>query len=148
MGAPRSPGPPSGEGGTGPLMLRLLHTADVHLGARHADLGDQASDQRERQFSAFVATVDLALAERVDLFLVAGDLFDSNVQPRRSVERATSQLRRLVDARIRSVLIPGTHDVYDRASIYRAYDLAAMSGAVGSDLVTVLDPDHVDVHLA
>ena len=33
-------------------MLRLLHTADVHLGARHADLGDQASAQRERQFAA------------------------------------------------------------------------------------------------
>jgi exonuclease SbcD len=128
-------------------MLRLLHTADVHLGARHADLGDQAAAQRERQFAAFVASTDLAIAERVDLVLIAGDLFDSNVQPRRSVERAASQLRRLVEARIRTVLIPGTHDVYDRASIYRAYDLAAMSGAVGSDLVTVLDPDHVDVHL-
>ena len=128
-------------------MLRLLHTADVHLGARHADLGDQASAQRERQYAAFVASVDLALAERVDLFLIAGDLFDSNVQPRRSVERAASQLRRLVDGRIRTVLIPGTHDVYDRSSIYRTYDVAAMSGALGTDLVTVLDPDHTDVHL-
>jgi DNA repair exonuclease SbcCD nuclease subunit len=129
-------------------MLRLLHTADVHLGARHEDLGDQAVAQRERQFAAFVASIDLALAERVDLFLVAGDLFDSNVQPRRSVERAGSQLRRLVESRIRTVLIPGTHDVYDRGSIYRAYDMAAMSGAIGTDLVTVLDPDHTDVHLA
>jgi DNA repair protein SbcD/Mre11 len=128
-------------------VLRLLHTADVHLGARHADLGDRAATQRERQFAAFVATIDLALDEKVDLVLIAGDLFDSNVQPRRSVERAASQLQRLVDARIRLVIAPGTHDVYDRASIYRAYDLAAMAGAVGSDLVTVLDPDHPDVHL-
>ncbi|MEO8272443.1 MAG: DNA repair exonuclease [Chloroflexota bacterium] len=128
-------------------MLRLLHTADVHLGARHADLGDRAATQRERQFAAFVATVDLALAEKVDLVLIAGDLFDSNVQPRRSVERAAAQLQRLVEARIRIVVAPGTHDVYDRASIYRTYDLAAMAGAVGSDLVTVLDPEHVDVHL-
>ncbi|HJP87675.1 MAG TPA: DNA repair exonuclease [Candidatus Limnocylindrales bacterium] len=128
-------------------MLRLLHTADVHLGARHTDLGDRAATQRERQFAAFVATVDLALAEKVDLVLIAGDLFDSNVQPRRSVERAAAQLKRLVDARIRIVIAPGTHDLYDRASIYRAYDLAAMSGAVGSDLVTVLDPDHREVHL-
>lgn len=88
-------------------MLRLLHTADVHLGARHADLGDRAATQRERQFAAFVATIDLALAEKVDLVLIAGDLFDSNVQPRRSVERAASQLRRLVDARIRIVIAPG-----------------------------------------
>lgn len=129
-------------------MLRLLHTADVHLGARHADLGDRAATQRERQFAAFVATIDLAIAEKVDLVLIAGDLFDSNVQPRRSVERAAAQLKRLVEARIRIVIGPGTHDVYDRASIYRAYDLAAMSGAVGSDLVTVLDPEHPEVFLS
>ena len=128
-------------------MLRLLHTAAVHLGARHADLGDRAATQRERQFAAFVATVDLALAEKVDLVLIAGDLFDSNTQPRRSVERAAAQIKRLVDARIRVVIAPGTHDVYDRASIYRAYDLPALAGAVGSDLVTVLDPEHHDVHL-
>ncbi len=128
-------------------MLRLLHTADVHLGARHADLGDRAATQRERQFAAFVATIDLALAEKVDLVLIAGDLFDSNVQPRRSVERAAAQLKRLVDARIRIVIAPGTHDLFDRASIYRAYDLPALAGAVGSDLVTVLDPEHPDVHL-
>jgi len=128
-------------------MLRLLHTADVHLGARHTDLGDRAAMQRERQYAAFVATVDLALSAKVDLVLIAGDLFDSNVQPRRSVERAAAQLKRLVDARIRIVIAPGTHDVYDRASIYRAYDFAALAGAVGSDLVTVLDPEHPDVHL-
>src|SRR3972149_4153628 len=71
-------------------MLRVLHTADVPLGARHADLGEQAAAQRERQFAAFRATVDVALAEPVDLVLIAGDLFDSNVQPRRSVERVAA----------------------------------------------------------
>jgi len=127
-------------------MLRLLHTADVHLGARHADLGTQAAAQRERQFDAFRATVDLAIAEKVDAVLIAGDLFDSNVQPRRSVERVAAELKRLVGARIRTVIVPGTHDVYDGASIYRAYDLPALAGAVGSDLVTVLTPDRPDIH--
>ncbi len=129
-------------------MLRIIHTADVHLGARHDDLGEQAAAQRERQFAAFKATIDLALAEKVDLFLVAGDLFDSNVQPRRSVERVAAELKRLADARIRSVIIPGTHDVYDRASIYRAYDLAELAG-VGPDdeMITVLEPDRPWIHL-
>jgi DNA repair exonuclease SbcCD nuclease subunit len=129
-------------------VLRLVHTADVHLGARHTDLGDQATAQRERQFAAFRATVDLAIAEKVDLFLIAGDLFDSNTQPRRSVERVTTELRRLADATIRTVIIPGTHDVYDRASIYRAFDLAAMAGVpAGSGYVTVLTPDAPEVDL-
>ena len=47
--------------------------------------------QRERQFAAFKASVDLAISEQVDLFLVAGDLFDSNVQPKRSVERVAAR---------------------------------------------------------
>ncbi len=127
-------------------MLRLLHTADVHLGARHADLGEQAAAQRERQFAAFRATVDLALAEKVDLVLIAGDLFDSNTQPRRSVERVAAELNRLAEATIRTVLIPGTHDVYDRASIYRANDLAAMAGVTrDSELVVVLTPDSPEI---
>jgi DNA repair exonuclease SbcCD nuclease subunit len=129
-------------------MLRIIHTADVHLGARHDDLGEQAAAQRERQFAAFSKAVDLALAEKVDLFLISGDLFDSNVQPRRSVQRVAAELRRLVDARIRTVIIPGTHDVYDRASIYRAYDLPTMAGSTARDAwVTVLQPDRPYVHL-
>ncbi len=127
-------------------MLRLLHTADVHLGARHADLGEQAAAQRERQFAAFRATVDLALAERVDVVLVAGDLFDSNTQPRRSVERVAAELRRLADGAIRTVVIPGTHDVYDGASVYRAYDLAALAGLPpDADRIVVLTPERPDV---
>ncbi len=130
-------------------MLRIIHTADVHLGARHDDLGEQAAAQRERQFAAFKATIDLALAEKVDLVLIAGDLFDSNVQPRRSVERVAAELKRLAEARIRTVIIPGTHDVCDRASIYRAYDLAALAGSTAGDgMITVLDPEHASVHLA
>ncbi len=129
-------------------MLRIIHTADVHLGARHDDLGEQASAQRERQFAAFAAAIDLALAEKVDLFLIAGDLFDSNVQPRRSVERVAEQLKRLAESKIRTVIIPGTHDCYDRASIYRAYDLAALAGSgPNDDLVTVLTPDRPSVHV-
>jgi DNA repair protein SbcD/Mre11 len=129
-------------------MLRIVHTADVHLGARHDDLGEQAAAQRERQFAAFTATVDLAIAERVDLVLIAGDLFDSNVQPRRSVERVAAELARLVQARIRTAIIPGTHDVYDRASIYRAYDLKTLAGSTDADdFLTVLTPDLPAVYL-
>jgi exonuclease SbcD len=120
-------------------MLRLLHTADVHLGARHTDLGERAAVLRERQFAAFRASVDLAIAEKVDIFLVAGDLFDSNTQPRRSVERVAAELGRLARAGIRTVIIPGTHDVYDGASIYRSYDLAGIAQAA-SDWVVVLTP--------
>jgi DNA repair exonuclease SbcCD nuclease subunit len=138
----------TGQEAIGDRMLRLLHTADVHLGARHADLGEAATAQRERQFAAFKASVDLAIEQKVDLFIVAGDLFDSNTQPRRSVERVAAELQRLAGAKIRSVLVPGTHDCYEHSSIYRAYDLKAMAGSTpDDDLVTVMTPDRPSIDL-
>ncbi|MGZ6260549.1 MAG: metallophosphoesterase family protein [Candidatus Limnocylindrales bacterium] len=127
-------------------MPRLLHMADVHLGARHQDLGQAAAEQRERQFDAFRRALDLALAEHVDVVLVAGDLFDSNQQPRRSVERAAAELGRLPAAGAHVVVIPGTHDVYDHSSLYRIHDLAALAGVKpGGDGLVVLTPERPEV---
>ena len=130
--------PTANEGRSAP-MPRLMHMADVHLGARHDDLGPVAAAQRERQFAAFQRAVELALAEKVDMVLISGDLFDSNSQPRRSVERAATELSKLVKQRIPVVIIPGTHDCYDAGSIYRVFDIAELCGAPpDSNLVTVL----------
>jgi DNA repair exonuclease SbcCD nuclease subunit len=114
-------------------MLRLMHMADVHLGARHHDLGPQAAAQRERQFAAFKRAVDLAIAEKIELVLICGDLFDSNSQPRRSIERAAAELHRLIEKHIRVVIIPGTHDSYDAGSIFRVYDVPSMVTGKSND---------------
>jgi DNA repair exonuclease SbcCD nuclease subunit len=130
-------------------MPLLLHLADVHLGARHADMGAAAVKQRERQLAGFRRALDEGLKAGVDAALVCGDLFDSNAQPRRSVEQAVAQLKRLTDVGIRAILIPGTHDVYDSRSIYRAFDLHRMAGLpAGSDLLTVLTPERPELLLA
>lgn len=127
-------------------MPLLLHLADVHLGARHADMGAAAVQQRVRQLAAFERAIDEGLSASVDAALICGDLFDSNAQPRRSVEVAVGQLKRLTDAGVRVVIIPGTHDVYDNRSIYRAFDLTRLAGlAPGSDLLTVLTPEQPEV---
>jgi DNA repair protein SbcD/Mre11 len=127
-------------------MLRVLHMADVHLGVRHPGMGTAAAAQRERQYVAFVAALRLAASEHVDLVLIAGDLFDSNVQPRRTVERVAGDLRRAVDAGCRVILLPGLHDIYDSASVYRAWDLVTLAGlAPDADSLVVLTPDRASV---
>ena len=127
-------------------MPRLLHLADVHLGARHPDLGAAASRLRERQAAAFRRAVDAGIEARVDVALVAGDLFDSGTQPRRVVEAAAIELRRLTERNIRVVLIPGGHDSWEGGSVYRVFDLRLMAGlSEGSDLLTVLTPHRSEV---
>lgn len=130
-------------------MPRLLHMADVHLGARHRDLGAAAQKQRDRQFAAFRRAIDVALERQVDAVLIVGDLFDSNSQPRRTAERAASELRRLADRQIPTVIIPGTHDCYDPTSIYRALSLPELAGLDhgATQLITVLTPERPDVVL-
>lgn len=129
-------------------MLRMLHLADAQLGARHPDLGDAAAHQRERQQAALAAAVDVALAEGVALVLVSGGLFATSLAPRRTVERAGAEIGRLAAAGIRTIVLPGRHDPDDRASVYRAYDLAGLAGVSDGDgLVSVLRTESPVVHV-
>lgn len=111
-------------------------------------MGAAAAAQRERQAQAFARAIDAGLEANVDAALICGDLFDSNAQPRRSVESAVAQLRRFTHRGTRVIIIPGTHDVYDKRSIYRAFDLATMAGLPpGSELLTVLTPERPELLL-
>jgi hypothetical protein len=122
-------------------MLRLLHLADVHLGARHAELGRVGAEQRERQWQAFDRAVDLAVSEHCGVLVIAGDLFDGNAQPQAAVERLARSLARLAAAGIQAVILPGDSDPHDATSIYRAYDLASLGELpAGSDAIHVLVP--------
>ena len=88
-------------------MLRLVHTADWHLG--HTLHGyDRAFEHRA--FLAWLA--DLLETERADALVVAGDVFDS-ANPPASAQRAFYAF--LVEARRRrpdldTVVIAGNHD--------------------------------------
>lgn len=106
------------------MSLKLLHTADVHLGAKFLSLGHKGEDQRAQLLQAFDDTVNLAIRERVNLFLIAGDLFDSANVSRSLVARVAYRLRDLGAVGIPVLVTPGTHDPYGERSIWRAAELA------------------------
>lgn len=117
-------------------MIRLLHTADIHLGARFLALGDKGAAQRQQLKAAFKNLVSLAVAEHVHIVLIAGDLFDSNQQPQANVDLVVEQFGLLAASNIPVCLIPGTHDCFDSASIYRKFDFPARC----PNLALFLDP--------
>ena len=100
-------------------MLRIIHTSDIHLGAKFTSFGARASTQRQALEQAFTAVVDHAIASKANLFLIAGDLFDSNFPSHKTVTFVKGQLKRLNDERIWTVILPGTHDCLSRESIYK-----------------------------
>lgn len=85
-------------------MIRILHTADWHLGREFhgADLGPQ----HQAFFDWLTGEVE---ARDIDLLLMAGDIFDRALPPVAAVEMLNRELARLA-AITEVVLVTGNHD--------------------------------------
>jgi DNA repair exonuclease SbcCD nuclease subunit len=94
--------------------LRLLHTSDVHLDDRIGE-GEQTSSGQ----AGFVAVINAAIEHDVDLFLLAGDLFDHNRVKQPCLDFASYQLSRLSCP---VAMITGNHDCFADYSVYHRYD--------------------------
>lgn len=92
----------------------ILHTSDIHLDNNIGEAGAESSAQL-----GFIKVIDTALAMRVDLFLLAGDLFDHNRVGDACLEFASSQLARLTCP---VVMVTGNHDCLADHSVYHRYD--------------------------
>lgn len=127
--------------------MRLLHTSDWHLGR---------SFHREGMLTHQAAYVDHLLelieAERVDLVVVAGDIYDRALPHVDAVKLADEALSRLASSRAKVVLSSGNHDSAHRLGFSsRLIDAAGVfirtdPGQVGTPVV--LDDEHgpVAVH--
>ncbi|MEW6229467.1 MAG: DNA repair exonuclease [Bacillota bacterium] len=104
-------------------MIRCLHLADLHLGWTPQFLGDNRTGIRQKERDALLQkAVDYALnpASRIDLVLIAGDLFESHRPDPSLVEEVLRQLGRLERAGILVVTVPGNHDeISYHDSVYR-----------------------------
>jgi len=103
-------------------MLKILHTADIHLGAKFSGLGNKGASQREQLRITFKNVITTAINEKVNIVLIAGDLFDANQQPQRNIDLVTEQFDLLGSNNIPVCLVPGTHDSFDSYSIYKKVD--------------------------
>ena len=89
-------------------MIKLIHTADLHLGSPIAGLPEEvASELREELFTTLAKICELAESERADAILISGDLFDEP-SPSRSVADRTFAL--LGRAGVPVFISPGNHD--------------------------------------
>ena len=103
-------------------MVKILHTADIHLGAKFPGLGNKGDSQRAQLRITFRNIVATAIDESVNIVLIAGDLFNANQQPQRNIDLVIEQFNLLGSNNIPVCLVPGTHDSLDSSSIYRKVD--------------------------
>jgi exonuclease SbcD len=100
-------------------MLRLLHTADLHLDTPFTGSGltrDQVIARRGELLSVFQELMRTAAARMVDLVLIAGDLFEEkNVIPA-TLDRVFAAIGELHPIPV--LVSPGNHDPYHPGSPY------------------------------
>jgi exonuclease SbcD len=93
--------------------MKFLHLADVHLGMENYGRIDPSTGLHTRLedfIKCFSFAIDIALDEKVDLVIFAGDAYkNSNPNPTHQREFA-KQIYRLSEADIPVVLINGNHD--------------------------------------
>lgn len=87
-------------------MVQILHIADVHLGARPYNL----EFRRDDIYRVFEEIVEVALRERPEAVVVAGDLFDKPRPQLRDIKRAVEALKLLEQRGIPVVAAHGEHD--------------------------------------
>ncbi len=112
-------------------MIRILHTADLHLDGSFPRLGNRSALRQVDFLETFERILSIAIKNEVHLLLVAGDLFDHPRPGPVALGKVQSGLKRLADRGIVCVLLPGTHDnLVASSSVYRQ---ANFSGAIVLD---------------
>ncbi len=86
--------------------MRILHTADWHLGARLVER------ERLTEHAAFLDwLIDTLRKEKIDALLLSGDVFDAANPPQDAVGLYFDFLKRLADLRtVKAVITGGNHD--------------------------------------
>lgn len=88
--------------------VKILHTADIHIGARDAFLGTSADSRRFETLLTFENIIDLAAKENVELIAIAGDLFDSEAPENEFVSAVFKKIESI--PQIKVVYCAGNHD--------------------------------------
>lgn len=115
--------------------MKILHTADWQIGKRYGQFDpDEATLLAEARFEVVVRIAECALAEAVDLILVAGDVFDAQGVTDRTILRLFQAMATYPRP---WAMIPGNHDAALAESVWSR---AVRLGAVPPNVHVCLDP--------
>jgi exonuclease SbcD len=93
--------------------MKILHTSDWHLGR---SFGSVSLHDVQAEFCEWL--LEVAVSEKVELLVVAGDLYDRSIPPQESVVLWRETLTAFHQAGIAVVAIAGNHDGADRVAAF------------------------------
>ncbi len=128
-------------------MIKLLHLADVHIGMENYGRLDPATGLSTR-LQDFLDTldeaVDRAVADRVDVVTIAGDVYKSR-DPSPTHQRAFARrVLRLIREGVQVVLVAGNHDIPVAKGRATSVDIFHELALPGVTVARGIDLHHVE----
>ncbi|MEE0928754.1 MAG: metallophosphoesterase [Acutalibacteraceae bacterium] len=119
--------------------MKILHTADLHIGAELSYLSEKSEERKYEVLEVFKNITSLCRKNGVEICLIAGDLFDSNAAGRlfaapvfRAIEEASET---------RFFLVAGNHDPLDASSPFSEASLPENLTVFGTEYETIVLDD-------
>ena len=98
--------------------MKIIHTGDIHLDSPFTSLNPiEAEKRRNALRAAFSSMILYAKTEKVDLFLICGDLFDDECVTKDTCLALCKEMASVPDCSF--VITPGNHDPYRENSPYK-----------------------------
>ncbi|MDP4179275.1 MAG: DNA repair exonuclease [Bacillota bacterium] len=96
--------------------IKLLHCADIHIGAELSYIGNKSKQRREEILMTFDKIVSICGEENIQLLLIAGDLFQSSNMDKDIVSSVKKSLKKIPNTIV--AIAPGNHDYISIDSFY------------------------------
>lgn len=99
-------------------MVKILHTADMHLDSPFTLVNAAMSEARRSDLrSAFSALMMYVKDNKIDLVLIAGDMFEHEYATKETVSMVIKEFEKVPECKF--VISPGNHDPYTPTSVYK-----------------------------
>lgn len=116
--------------------MKVLHTADLHIGAEQSFLGQEAQNRQYEILAVFKSITLLCQKESVEVCLISGDLFDSNFSARVFAESVFRYISEASNTKF--FYVAGNHDPLDASSPFVLGKLPENLTVFGSEYETVV----------
>jgi len=104
-------------------MINLVHISDIHLGATFKDASfakEFANIRQNEIMKTLFKTFDYVKDNKIDIFIISGDLFESELIKRSLVENVYKELNKIA---CEVFIITGNHDPLKKNSVWETMDL-------------------------
>jgi DNA repair exonuclease SbcCD nuclease subunit len=127
-------------------MVKVFHCADIHLDSPFSLFTPREAEKRRTELrAAFTSALMFAREKKADIFVVSGDLFDSEYVTRDTRELLVREFAKCGDMKI--FISPGNHDPLGAGSPYETTAFPENVHVFGSERECVsLDDLGVDVY--